>query len=92
MWEYVALFAVGFIVSAFGTIVGFGGGVFMVPILVLIFNIPIQLAIGCVILALFPSALNSTVWKFRLSSGRYSERGSRVIFRPGNSRFFSVCW
>lgn len=65
MWEHVALFAVAFGVSAFGTIVGFGGGVFMVPILVLIFHIPIQLAIGCVILALFPSALISTVHNFK---------------------------
>lgn len=64
MWEYVAMFVVAFGVSAFGTVVGFSGGVFMVPILVLIFDIPIQLAIGCVILALFPSALISTVHNF----------------------------
>jgi uncharacterized protein len=55
------MFVVAFAVSAFGTIVGFGGGVFMVPILTLIFGIPIQIAIGCVILALFPAALISTV-------------------------------
>ncbi|HEY7317561.1 MAG TPA: sulfite exporter TauE/SafE family protein [Candidatus Binatia bacterium] len=64
MWESLAMFVVAFIISAFGTVVGFGGGVFMVPILTLIFQIPIQLAIGCVILALFPSATISTVHNF----------------------------
>src|SRR5574342_289011 len=64
MWESLAMFVVAFIVSAFGTVVGFGGGVFMVPILTLMFHIPIQLAIGCVILALFPSATISTVHNF----------------------------
>jgi len=71
MWEYAGMFVVAFAVSAFGTIVGFGGGVFMVPILTLIFGIPIQIAIGCVILALFPSALISTVHNARRGSVDY---------------------
>jgi len=64
--EYVGIFAIGFAISAFGTLVGFGGGVFMVPILTLVFHLPIQLAIGCVIIALFPSALLSTIHNTRL--------------------------
>ena len=40
MWESLAMFVVAFAVSAFGTVVGFGGGVFMVPILTLIFPYP----------------------------------------------------
>src|SRR5689334_5763352 len=68
MWQYAGMFLFGFAVSAFGTIVGFGGGVFMVPILTLVFGIPIQIAIGCVILALFPSALISTVHNVRRGS------------------------
>lgn len=66
MMEYIGIFAIGFGISAFGTLVGFGGGVFMVPILTLVFQIPIQLAIGCVIVALFPSALLSTIHNTRL--------------------------
>ncbi len=66
MMEYIGIFAIGFAISAFGTVVGFGGGVFMVPILTLVFQIPIQLAIGCVIVALFPSALISTIHNARL--------------------------
>lgn len=65
MWENLILFLIGGAVSAFGTVVGFGGGVFMVPILTLIFRVPIQRAIGCVILALFPSALVSTFYNLQ---------------------------
>lgn len=54
--------------SGFGTIVGFGGGVFMVPVMVVLFGIKIQYAIGAVTLALFPAALISTMhnWQAQL--------------------------
>ncbi len=68
MFDLIFLFIIGFAVSAFGTLVGFGGGVFMVPILTLVFHIPIQLAIGSVILALFPAALLSTFFNWRLGT------------------------
>lgn len=47
--------------SFLGTLVGLGGGVFMVPFLVLAAGYPIPMAVGSVALALFPSALISTV-------------------------------
>lgn len=62
------IFLIAVAVSAFGTLVGFGGGVFMVPILILVFGVPIQLAIGSVILALFPSASISTFYNLRKDS------------------------
>ena len=65
MFEQLAMFVVAFLVSAFGTVVGFGGGVFMVPILVLLFHVPIQLAIGSVMLGLFPAAVISTIHNLR---------------------------
>ena len=68
MIEHLFIFLIAAGVSAFGTIVGFGGGVFMVPILTLIFGMPIQLAIGSVIVALFPSALISTLYNLRKGS------------------------
>ena len=52
-------------VSAFGTVIGFGGGVFMVPILIIFFHVPINIAIGSVILALFPGSLISTVFNHK---------------------------
>ena len=68
MIEHVMIFAIAAGVSAFGTVVGFGGGVFMVPILTLVFGLPIQLAIGSIIVALFPSALISTLYNVRKQS------------------------
>lgn len=53
------------VVSAFGTIVGFGGGVFMVPILAICFKVPINMAVGSVIFALFPSAIISTFFNVK---------------------------
>jgi uncharacterized membrane protein YfcA len=65
MIEHLMIFLIAAAVSAFGTVVGFGGGVFMVPILTLLFGMPIQLAIGSIIVALFPSALISTFYNLR---------------------------
>ena len=68
MIEHLLIFLIASGVSAFGTVVGFGGGVFMVPILTLLFGVPIQLAIGSIIVALFPSALISTFYNLRKRS------------------------
>ncbi len=59
----IFLFAVLF--SAFGTVVGFGGGIFMIPFLVIVFKVPINIAVGSIILALFPGSLISTFYNFR---------------------------
>jgi len=64
----ILIILLGIIVSAFGTIVGFGGGVFMIPLLVIGFQVPLNIAVGSVLVALFPSALISTAfnWKKKL--------------------------
>lgn len=59
------------IVSGFGSIVGFGGGVFMIPILVIIFNYPIKIAIGAVVISLIPSALISTLFNLKKNNIDY---------------------
>lgn len=59
----IFLFAVIF--SAFGTVVGFGGGIFMIPVLIIFFNVPINIAVGSVILALLPGSLISTYFNFK---------------------------
>ncbi len=61
----IMLVVISALVSSFGTIVGFGGGVFMVPILVIIFNIPINIAVGSVIFALFPAAVISSYFNIK---------------------------
>ena len=65
----IALCAI--IVSCFGAIVGFGGGVFMVPLLVILFKIPIKLAIGSVIFALIPASAISTLFNIKSATIDY---------------------
>ncbi|WP_228466644.1 sulfite exporter TauE/SafE family protein [Adhaeribacter swui] len=59
------LVLVGLLVSAFGTLVGFGGGVFMVPILIIFFNYPIEQAIGSCMSAMVPAALIASFFNYR---------------------------
>jgi len=54
--------------SALGTMIGFGGGAFAIPALVLLFGIPIQIAIGSTMLSLVPSSLVATIHNFRYKS------------------------
>ncbi|MDB5261669.1 MAG: hypothetical protein JWQ14_950 [Adhaeribacter sp.] len=63
--EILILMLVGLLVSTFGTVVGFGGGVFMVPILILFFNFPIEIAIGSTMSAMFPAALIASFFNYR---------------------------
>lgn len=69
--EIFLLVVISIIVSAFGSIVGFGGGVFMVPLLVIVFKVPINIAVGSVIFALFPSSLISTIYNIKNKSIDY---------------------
>ncbi len=62
MLDIVLILIIGIIVSAFGSITGFGGGIFMVPILVIAFHLPITSAIGAVSVALFPLAFISSLY------------------------------
>ena len=61
----ILLVLVSALVSSFGTVVGFGGGVFMIPILMIFFNIPINIAVGSVIFALFPAAVISSYFNIK---------------------------
>lgn len=62
-WALLSLW--GTAVSSLGTLVGLGGGAFMVPVLVLAFGIPLKTAIASVTFCLFPSALLSTIFNLR---------------------------
>ncbi len=57
----ILLVLIGAIISFYGSIVGFGGGIFMVPILVTFFNFPMDIAAGTAMISLFPSTLLSTL-------------------------------
>ncbi len=54
------LVLIGFMISLYGSIVGFGGGIFMVPILVTVFSYPLDIAAGAAMISLVPSSLIST--------------------------------
>lgn len=62
------LFLIAFtaiLASAYGAMVGFGGGIFVIPVLVLVFHYPIELAVGAVTLSLVPSSLITTLLNHR---------------------------
>src|SRR5690606_33316843 len=54
------IIAIGIIISLYGSLVGFGGGIFMVPILVTVFHYELPVAVGAVMVSLIPSTLIST--------------------------------
>ncbi|PRY13696.1 hypothetical protein CLV24_10566 [Pontibacter ummariensis] len=59
------LFIVGVLVSGFGVTVGFGGGVFLVPILIIFFGYNIEIAIGSTMSAMVPAAIIASAFNFR---------------------------
>ncbi|WP_162053792.1 sulfite exporter TauE/SafE family protein [Pontibacter pamirensis] len=63
--QELLLFIVGVIVSAFGTTVGFGGGVFLVPILIIFFGYNIEIAIGSTMSAMMPAAIIASLFNLR---------------------------
>lgn len=63
--QIILIFFCSVLFSAFGTVVGFGGGIFMIPMLIIFFNVPINIAVGSVILALLPGSLISTYFNFK---------------------------
>jgi uncharacterized membrane protein YfcA len=70
MEEFI-IFVVGALVSGFGTIIGFGGGVFMVPILIIFFGYNIEIAIGATMSALVPASIIASVFNLRDKSIDY---------------------
>lgn len=55
----------GLFFSTLGTLVGLGGGIFMIPLLVLLLGVPLKTAIAVTTFCLIPSALLSTFYNAR---------------------------
>lgn len=70
----IILLVISFIISLYGSLVGFGGGIFMVPILITFFHFPLHLAVGSCMIALVSSALISTY---------FNRKNSYVDFKMG---------
>ena len=62
---------IAIIVSTLGTLAGIGGGVFMVPLLVIGFDIPLKEAIAAITFCLLPAALLSTFFNARIKTIDY---------------------
>jgi uncharacterized protein len=60
--QILIAFPIGILVSSIGTMVGIGGGIFMVPLLVIAFGLPLKEAIAAITFCLFPAALLSTFY------------------------------
>lgn len=63
--DWMIILPYGVLVSALGTLVGLGGGVFIVPLLVMAFDVPLKVAIPAVSFCLFPSSVLSSVFNYR---------------------------
>ena len=61
MLTILTLFVLGFAVGTFGTLVGIGGGIFLVPIFILVMHYSPQNAIGTSLAVVFMNALSGTV-------------------------------
>lgn len=57
---FLLIIGISFFISLFGSIVGFGGGIFMVPILITVFHYKLDVAVGAAMISLIPSAFLST--------------------------------
>lgn len=63
--EQLIIFILGVFISGFGTMIGFGGGVFMVPILIIFFGYNIEIAIGATMSALVPGSIIASAFNFK---------------------------
>lgn len=70
----ILLIIISCAISLFGSLVGFGGGIFMVPIMITFFGFPLQLAVGTAMISLVASASISTY---------YNRKNSFVDFKMG---------
>lgn len=59
MMTDIALFVAGFFTGTFGALLGIGGGVIVVPFLVLFIKIPIRMAIGTSFIAVLSTSLSA---------------------------------
>ncbi|MCG3221475.1 MAG: sulfite exporter TauE/SafE family protein, partial [Candidatus Heimdallarchaeota archaeon] len=59
--EIILIGLIAVVISVLGNIGGFGGGVILVPSLILIFGVDVKIAVGTVLLALFFPALIGTI-------------------------------
>ncbi len=73
MQTEIILFISSIAISAFGNIVGIGGGALIVPLLVLLDVLPINMAIGTATIALLASSITGSIINYKNKSIRIKE-------------------
>ncbi len=70
--QWALALPLGVLFSAVGTLVGLGGGIFMVPLLVLVFGVPFKIAVAVASFCIVPACLLSTVFNMQRRQIDYS--------------------
>jgi uncharacterized membrane protein YfcA len=70
--QWALALPLGVLFSAVGTLVGLGGGIFMVPLLVLVFGVPFKTAVAVATFCIVPACLLSTAFNMHRRQIDYS--------------------
>lgn len=65
MLNYLILFLLAIVFSTFSAMAGLGGGLFMIPVLILLFDLPVKYVAGTMLLAMIPYAGVATLRNIR---------------------------
>ncbi|MBI2519394.1 MAG: sulfite exporter TauE/SafE family protein [Bdellovibrio sp.] len=67
-FQTISLFLLGAAASMAGNMIGFGGGIFVIPILVIVFKVPMSMAVGSITISVLLAATISTLFNLRSRS------------------------
>ncbi len=65
MLPYFSLFCLALIFSTLSSLAGLGGGLFLIPVLILLFDLPVKFVAGTMLLAMVPYTLVATLRNMR---------------------------
>lgn len=65
MLSYFILFGLALIFSTLSSLAGLGGGLFLIPVLILLFDLPVKFVAGTMLLAMVPYTLVATLRNMR---------------------------
>jgi hypothetical protein len=58
---FLALFGITFVAGVFGALLGVGGGIIMVPVLTLIFHVPMPMAVGASLISVIGTSTAAAI-------------------------------
>ena len=87
--ELLGYLILGVAVAAFGTLVGIGGGLILVPLFILVFHWEPNLAVGTSLVVVFFNAISGTVAYMRQKKVYY-DAGIRFALATLPGAFFGI--